>query len=272
MRGFETKIMLEIVYLAVDLLRNSKNRSLSYSDEQIDKIAASISEFGFNNPLLVDADNVLITGHGRLRAAVILGLPEVPCIRINNVPSEQLDSYGLSNESVFARRAELCRLLDMSETNLTNVLRTLNIDYKTTPKLEVLKIYLRDIREKAAGRGGDHQIDAAIARTRKDNMSADMLKMQMEEKAGQLIPVSKIEPFIASLIIAARQQLINLPRMWDHEIQAGVTPDEQYFETDIHDALNQLSDVDVFGDEIDDASSDESLGSSRETADFAMGD
>ena len=77
--------MLEIVYLAVDCLRGYENNSRVHSDEQVGKIAASISEFGFTNPLLVDGDNVLIAGHGRLMAAVKLGLQEVSCIRIDNL-------------------------------------------------------------------------------------------------------------------------------------------------------------------------------------------
>lgn len=176
-------------------------------------------------------------------------------------------------EPQFLSKNELAKRMDLSERTVSDVLRDLALDFRTTPYTTIIIAYIRKLREAAAGRNtSDHQIDAAIARTRKDNMAADMIEMQMKERAGELIPVSKVEPFITSLIIAARQQLINLPRKWDHEIQAGVTPDEQYFESDIHDALNQLSITDVFSDESDAASSDESLGSPREIADFAMVD
>lgn len=178
-------------------------------------------------------------------------------------------------EPQFLSKNELAKRMDLSERTVSDVLRDLALDFRTTPYTTIIIAYIRKLREAAAGRNtSDHQIDAAIARTRKDNMAAEMLEMQIKEKAGTLIPVSKVEPFITSLIIAARQQLINYPRKWAQELKAihDVTVDEQYFEMDINDALNQLSEVDVFSDESDDASSDESLGSSRETADFAMGD
>lgn len=168
----------------------------------------------------------------------------------------------------------VARHLDMSERNARDVVLTLKLDYKINTLDEIRIAYIRRLREQSAGRGSEHQIEAAIARTRKDNMAAEMIEMQIKEKSGLLVSVTKIEPFITSLIIAARQQFINLPRKWTQELQAihNLDVDEQYFQTDINDALNQLSDADIFSDESDDAARDESLGSARETADFAMGD
>ena len=54
----------------------------THSDGQIDQIAASIREFGWTNPILVDADGTIIAGHGRLEAAKRLQLREVPVIRL----------------------------------------------------------------------------------------------------------------------------------------------------------------------------------------------
>ena len=52
----------------------------THSDMQIDQIAASIREFGWTNPILIDADDTIIAGHGRLAAATRLGLEQVPVI------------------------------------------------------------------------------------------------------------------------------------------------------------------------------------------------
>ena len=60
--------------------RNSR----THSDEQITQIAASIKEWGFTNPILVDAQNEIIAGHGRLLAAKKLNLKEVPCIQADD--------------------------------------------------------------------------------------------------------------------------------------------------------------------------------------------
>ena len=60
-----------------------------HSDEQIDKIANSIKEFGFVQPLIIDEDNEVIVGHGRLAAARILKLSTVPCVRLSTLTDTQ---------------------------------------------------------------------------------------------------------------------------------------------------------------------------------------
>jgi hypothetical protein len=65
--------------------RNTKK----HSAKQVEQIAASIEQFGFRQPLVVDRDNVLIIGHGRLQAAKRLGLSEVPCVRADDLTDEQ---------------------------------------------------------------------------------------------------------------------------------------------------------------------------------------
>ena len=62
-----------------DLIPYARN-SRTHSDEQVAQIAASIKEFGWTNPILVDADGSIIAGHGRLLAARKLGYDEVPTI------------------------------------------------------------------------------------------------------------------------------------------------------------------------------------------------
>jgi ParB-like chromosome segregation protein Spo0J len=70
--------MLEIVYRKTDDLIPYINNARTHSDAQITQIAASIKEFSFANPVLVDGDNGIIAGHGRVMAAKKLGLDEVP--------------------------------------------------------------------------------------------------------------------------------------------------------------------------------------------------
>jgi len=60
----------------VPYVRNTR----THSEEQIADVAASIKEFGFTNPILVDGDNGVIAGHGRLMAAQSIGISEVPVI------------------------------------------------------------------------------------------------------------------------------------------------------------------------------------------------
>ena len=65
------------------------NNSRTHSDEQVAQIAASIKEFGWTNPILVDGDNGIIAGHGRLSAARKLGMDIVPIIELSHLTETQ---------------------------------------------------------------------------------------------------------------------------------------------------------------------------------------
>jgi ParB-like chromosome segregation protein Spo0J len=75
-----------------DLIPYARN-SRSHSDAQVAQIAGSIREFGFTNPVLIDADNGIIAGHGRVMAASNLGMAEVPCIRLAHLTETQKRAY-----------------------------------------------------------------------------------------------------------------------------------------------------------------------------------
>ena len=67
-----------------DLIPYGRN-ARTHSDAQVAQIAASIREFGFTNPILVDGDRGVIAGHGRLLAARMLNMPEVPIIELSHL-------------------------------------------------------------------------------------------------------------------------------------------------------------------------------------------
>jgi len=76
------------------------NNSRTHSDKQIDQIAASIKEFGWTNPILVDGDNGIIAGHGRLAAARKLGNTEVPVIELTGLSEAQKRAYILADNKL----------------------------------------------------------------------------------------------------------------------------------------------------------------------------
>ena len=80
---------LRIEYRALDSLVPYERNPRTHSEEQIAQIAASIKEFGFTNPVLLDGENGVIAGHGRLAAARSLGLKTVPCIELGHLTPEQ---------------------------------------------------------------------------------------------------------------------------------------------------------------------------------------
>ena len=90
----------QIEALPVTSLVPYAKNSRTHSDEQVAQVAASIKEFGFTNPILVDGDNVLIAGHGRLLAAQRLGLDEVPCIRLSHLTESQKRAYVIADNKL----------------------------------------------------------------------------------------------------------------------------------------------------------------------------
>lgn len=84
-------------------LRPYSRNARTHSADQVEKIAASIAEFGFTNPILVDSGAGIIAGHGRLAAAERLGLAEVPVIVLDHLTETQRRAYVLADN----RLAEL---------------------------------------------------------------------------------------------------------------------------------------------------------------------
>jgi len=80
---------VKIVQTPVDQLIPYVNNSRKHSDEQVAQIAASIKEFGWTNPILVDGEKGIIAGHGRLMAARKLGMEEVPVIELSHLSDTQ---------------------------------------------------------------------------------------------------------------------------------------------------------------------------------------
>jgi DNA modification methylase len=89
-----------IEYILVDKLVPYARNSRTHSDAQVAQIAASIKEFGFTNPVLIDGEGGIIAGHGRVLAARRLGLDEVPCIRLSHLTEAQKRAYVISDNKL----------------------------------------------------------------------------------------------------------------------------------------------------------------------------
>jgi len=90
---------MQTVYRSVkDLIPYNKNAK-KHPKKQIEQVANSIKEFGFNQPIVVDKNNVLIVGHGRLEAAKLLGFQEVPILQVD-LTEEQAKAYRLADNKL----------------------------------------------------------------------------------------------------------------------------------------------------------------------------
>ena len=82
-----------------DLIPYARN-SRTHSDAQVAQIAASVREFGWTNPVLVDGENGIIAGHGRVLAARKLGMEEVPCIELAGLSDAQRRAYVIADNKL----------------------------------------------------------------------------------------------------------------------------------------------------------------------------
>lgn len=91
---------LSIEYIPLVELIPYINNSRTHSDEQVSQICASIKEFGFTNPILIDEENGIIAGHGRLLAAAKLGLEIIPTVRLVGLTEAQKKAYVIADNQL----------------------------------------------------------------------------------------------------------------------------------------------------------------------------
>lgn len=92
------KLMIE--YLDIDKLTHFENNSKIHTKQQIEHIANSIKEFGFNDPLgIAGCDNVVLEGNGRVEAAKLLGMKKLPCVRLDHMTDEERKAYVIAHNS-----------------------------------------------------------------------------------------------------------------------------------------------------------------------------
>jgi len=98
MKDIMSKLNIEI--LDIDDIKESNYNARIHSDAQIDKIANSIEEFGFVNPIIIDEGNEIIAGHGRYTAARYLKLKEVPTIRLTHLTDDKKRAFIIADNKI----------------------------------------------------------------------------------------------------------------------------------------------------------------------------
>lgn len=102
------------------------------NENAVDKVASSISEFGFKNPIVIDKNNVIINGHTRLLASKKLGLKEVPVIVADDLSEAQVKAFRIADNktSEYATWDEELLKIELEQLEDMNFnLDDLNIDY-----------------------------------------------------------------------------------------------------------------------------------------------
>ena len=112
----------------IDKLKPYKNNARTHNEKQIEKIANSIQEFGFINPVLIDSDYGIIAGHGRVKGAEKLGMDEVPCLFVEDLTEEQKRAYIIADNKLALDAGWDYELLKIELEELDNV----NFDFTLT--------------------------------------------------------------------------------------------------------------------------------------------
>jgi ParB-like chromosome segregation protein Spo0J len=100
MQKLSHKVTMKIEQLSTDTLIPYARNTRTHSEAQVAQIAGSIREFGFTNPVLIDGENGIIAGHGRVLAAQKLNLGEVPCIRLSHLTDTQRRAYIIADNKL----------------------------------------------------------------------------------------------------------------------------------------------------------------------------
>lgn len=99
-RTYKGNCVIQIQPVKVKDLIPYANNARTHSDEQVAQIAASIKEFGWTNPILIDGENGIIAGHGRLAAARKLGMEELPAIQLDGLTKAQKKALILADNKL----------------------------------------------------------------------------------------------------------------------------------------------------------------------------
>ena len=233
---------LRIEYIDPDKLTPYENNAKQHPDEQVEHIANSIREFGFRQPIVVDADNVVVIGHGRLLAAKKLGLETVPVVRADDLSEAQIKALRLAdnktNESEWdfsALESELDDLAD--EFDMTDFGFDESGETDETPQEAQEDDFDVDAPVEAKAKLGDiyqmgqHRLicgdstDVAVIDRLMDGVKADMLftsppySDMREYNGGKDLSVSNISKFIGAYRPYTDYQCVNLGiQRKDHEI------------------------------------------------------
>ena len=138
---------MEIIYKKVDELIPYINNARTHNDEQVSQICASINEYGFTNPLLIDENNSIIAGHGRLLAAKKLKMKEVPCIVLCGLTEAQKKAYIIADNKLALNAGWNDELLKIEFENLKELDFDLNLTGFSADEIDAILDNIEDDKE-----------------------------------------------------------------------------------------------------------------------------
>lgn len=112
---------MEIIQMDINELKEYKNNAKKHPRYQIEQIMKSIEEFGNNDPIAIDENNVIIEGHGRYQALKELGYEKVECIRLSHLDEEQKKAYILVHNKLTMNSDFNVEILNKELNDIANI-------------------------------------------------------------------------------------------------------------------------------------------------------
>lgn len=129
---------LAIHYRDPSNLKQRATNPRTHSKKQIEQIASAIRQFGFTNPVLIDQDDGVIAGHGRLAAAKLLGLAEVPTVRLADMSEAEIRAYVIADNKLAENAGWDKRLLGLELQYLSELDLDITITGFEAPEIDIL--------------------------------------------------------------------------------------------------------------------------------------
>lgn len=149
-----------IELVAPDRLTPDERNARTHSSKQIRMIAKSIQRFGFLNPVLVTADNRIIAGHGRVEAAKLLGLTEVPVLRIEGLSPDEIRAYVIADNQLALKAGWDREILAIELQHLGSIDFEIEVIGFETAEIDLI---LDAEAGKADDPGGEDDVPAPVA-------------------------------------------------------------------------------------------------------------
>src|SRR5258705_8511122 len=135
---------LKITYKSPAQLKPRARNPRTHTKKQIQQIAASIKEFGFISPVLTDDADGIIAGHGRIEAAKLIGMSDVPTVRVDHLTPAQIRAYVIADNKLAENAGWDCALLALELQELSV---DLNFDAVTGFEVAEIDLLIQDLNK-----------------------------------------------------------------------------------------------------------------------------
>jgi hypothetical protein len=131
---------LVIKYKSINTLLPNSHNARTHSKHQIRQIAASIQAFGFTNPVLIDSWGTIIAGHGRVEAAKLLGIDQLPTVRLEGLTQDQIRAYVIADNRLAEKAGWEKEILAIELQHLITIDETFDITVTgfQTPEIDLI--------------------------------------------------------------------------------------------------------------------------------------